>query len=167
MPLLGLVLVFVLVPIAELYVIIELLAEAIGPVPTILLLILDSVLGTLLLRWQGRAVWRRFLDAVRTGHVPHREILDGVLVIVGGALLITPGFITDIVGLALLVPPSRALARRGLDGWLRRRAVAGFAEATARGGGRSGRAARTYDVEGSATEAPDDGAGTGARRLER
>ena len=162
MPLALLLVVFVVVPIAELYVIVEVVGEAIGAELTILLLVLDSVLGTLLLRAQGRAAWRRFLDAMRGGQIPHREILDGVLIVVGGALLITPGFLTDAVGLALLLPPTRALARRGLARTLRRRAVVGFAEAATADGPRPRPAGRPYDVEGTATEAPDDVAETGA-----
>ena len=165
MPLIALLVAFIVIPLAELYVIIK-IGDAIGAVPTILLLVADSVLGTVLLRWQGRTVWVRFVHAVRSGRVPHREILDGVLVIVGGALLITPGFLTDVVGLALLVPPSRALARRTLERSLRGRAVAGFSSA-ADGDGRPRRGARPYDVEGTATEDPAERAGTGASRLER
>ena len=79
--------------------------EAIGAVWTILLLAADSVLGSLLLRAQGRSVWGRFNTAVAEGKMPHREVIDGVLVIFGGAFLITPGFITDVVGLLLLILP--------------------------------------------------------------
>ena len=71
--------------------------------------IADSILGALLLRSQGRAAWRRFNEALAAGRVPAREVLDGVLVIFGGALLITPGFITDIVGMLFCCcrPPAR------------------------------------------------------------
>src|ERR687890_2150361 len=110
MPLL-LVLLFIVVPIVELYVIIQ-VGEAIGVLPTIALLIADSVLGSLLMRAQGRAAWRRFNGALAQGRVPHREVLDGVLVIFGGALLLTPGFVTDILGVLLLLPPTRAVVRR-------------------------------------------------------
>jgi UPF0716 protein FxsA len=106
-----LVLLFIVLPIAEIFVIIE-VGHAIGPWWTILLLILDSIVGAWLWRWQGRAVWARFQDALANGRMPHREILDGVLVIVGGAFLLTPGFISDIFGLILLIPPSRAVVRR-------------------------------------------------------
>src|SRR4051812_22356805 len=109
MPLL-LILLFILVPIAELYVIIQ-VGEAIGVWWTILLLIADSVLGSMLMRSQGRAAWRRFNAAVAEGRVPGREVLDGVLVIFGGALLLTPGFLTDVFGLLFLIPPTRALVR--------------------------------------------------------
>src|ERR687889_846095 len=107
MPLLALLAVFILVPLAELYVILK-VGDAIGAVWTILLLAADSVLGSVLLRTQGRSVWRRFNAALAEGKMPHREVIDGVLVVFGGAFLITPGFITDIVGLVLLIPPARA-----------------------------------------------------------
>ncbi len=86
--------------------------DAIGALRTILLLAADSVIGSMLLRSQGRAVWRRFNETLAAGRMPHREVLDGVLVIFGGAFLITPGFLTDIVGLLLLLPPTRSLIRR-------------------------------------------------------
>ncbi len=109
MPLL-LFLVFILVPICELYVLIQ-VGQAIGALPTIGLLILDSIVGAALMRSQGRAAWRRFNVALQEGRVPHREVLDGVLVIFGGALLLTPGFLTDIPGIILLLPPTRAIVR--------------------------------------------------------
>src|ERR687896_536363 len=112
MPLLALVALFIAVPLVELYVIIEVVGEAIGPVWTILLLAADSVLGLLLLRSQGRAVWRRFNEAMAAGRMPHREVQDGALVIFGGAFLITPGFLTDVIGLLLLLPPTRPVMRR-------------------------------------------------------
>jgi UPF0716 protein FxsA len=135
-PLWALALLFLLVPVAELYVIYK-VGDAIGILPTFLLLAVDSVLGSLLLRSQGRAVWRRFNAILAEGRVPHREVVDGVLVIFGGAFLITPGFITDIVGLTLLLPPTRAIARRML---LRRI------------GTRPVQPGRGHDVEGTARE---------------
>src|SRR5919206_3520483 len=106
--LLPLVLLFIAVPIAELAVIIQ-VGQAIGVWWTIGLLIADSILGSWLMRHQGRSAWRRFNEAVQAGRVPAREVLDGALLIFGGALLLTPGFISDIVGLVLLLPPSRAI----------------------------------------------------------
>jgi UPF0716 protein FxsA len=105
-----LVLIFIVVPIAELYVIIQ-VGGAIGVVPTLLLLLADALLGSFLLRHQGRAAWVRFNRALSENRVPHKEVIDGVLVIFGGALLLTPGFITDVFGLILLIPPTRALVR--------------------------------------------------------
>ncbi|HEY8866484.1 MAG TPA: FxsA family protein, partial [Solirubrobacteraceae bacterium] len=97
-----LVLAFIVVPIAELYVIIK-VGEAIGTLPTIGLLLLDSILGSMLLRAQGRAAWLRFNAALREGRPPAREVIDGVLVIFGGAFLLTPGFLTDVAGVFLLL----------------------------------------------------------------
>ena len=109
LPLLAVV--FIVVPLAELYVILQ-VGQAIGVLPTIALLIADSVLGSILMRSQGRAVWRRFQDALAAHRPPAREIADGALVILGGAFLLTPGFVTDVIGLTLLLPPTRAFYRR-------------------------------------------------------
>jgi UPF0716 protein FxsA len=141
MPILALLALFILVPLAELYVILR-VGDAIGVLWTIALLAADSLLGSLLLRAQGRSVWRRFNAALAEGSMPHREVLDGVLVIFGGAFLITPGFITDVVGLLLLIPPTRAVIRRLLVSRLGRRIAV-----TA-----STRSRMRYDVDGTARE---------------
>ncbi len=138
MPLPLLVAIFILIPIAELYLIYT-VGDAIGAVWTIALLAADSVLGTVLLRTQGRSVWRRFNEALSAGRMPHREVVDGVLVIFGGAFLITPGFLTDIVGLLLLLPPTRAVIRRLLARRLGRRVAVSMT-------------GQPYDVEGTATD---------------
>jgi len=109
MPLL-LVLLFIVIPIAELALLIQ-VGQLIGVWWTVLLLIADAILGSWLLRTQSRAAWRRFNEALAGGRVPHREVIDGVLVIFGGVLLLTPGFITDIFGLLFLFPPTRVLLR--------------------------------------------------------
>ena len=110
MPLLALIAIFVVVPLAELYVIYQ-VGDAIGILPTLAILVADSLLGSWLLKSQGRAVWRRLNDTMREGRIPHRELVDGVLVIFGGAFLITPGFLTDIIGVLLLLPPTRGMFR--------------------------------------------------------
>ena len=145
--LLPLVLIFIVVPIAELYVIIQ-VGEAIGVLPTIALLIADSVLGSWLMRAQGRAAWRRFNAAVAAGRPPAREVLDGVLIIFGGAFLLTPGFLTDVLGLFLLLPPTRALVRRLIVRHFSGRVVTTVFGRGAGAGASNGR----YDVEGTATE---------------
>jgi UPF0716 protein FxsA len=106
-----LALLFIVVPIAELYVIIQ-VGELIGIWPTLALLLADALLGSLLLRHQGRGAWRRFNAALAKRRFPGREVADGVLIVIGGTLLLTPGFLTDIAGLFLLIPPTRAIARR-------------------------------------------------------
>ena len=102
---------FVAVPIIELAAILQ-VGDWIGFWPTIGLLIADSILGSLLMRSQGRTAWRRFNETIAAGRPPAREVLDGVLIIFGGALLLTPGFVTDIAGILLLLPPTRAVLRR-------------------------------------------------------
>src|SRR3954447_18157333 len=123
---LFLVLIFIVVPLAELYVIIQ-VGNLIGLVPTLVLLLLDAILGSMLLRYQGRAAWIRFNRALAEGRLPHKEVFDGVLVIMGGALLLTPGFLTDILGLILLIPPTRALVRAMSARFVRRRLAMGQA----------------------------------------
>jgi UPF0716 protein FxsA len=147
MPLL--ILLFIVIPIAELYVILK-VGDLIGILPTIALLVADSLLGSWLLKSQGRTVWRRFQETMQAGRIPHREVFDGVLVIFGGAFLITPGFLTDIVGLLLLLPPTRSVFR----GWLTRRGgrMFGISMATGRRGGRPVSPEQDWDVEGTAYE---------------
>ena len=141
MPLL-LIVAFVVVPLTELYVILK-VGDAIGVVPTIMLLAVDSAIGAILLRSQGRAVWRQFTQALTERRMPHREILDGVGVIFGGALLLTPGFITDAVGLLLLLPPSRLAIRRFLVRRIGKRLTFGLVDLDG-------------PVEGTARERPDE-----------
>src|SRR3954447_19718549 len=121
---LFLVLIFIVVPLAELYVIIQ-VGQAIGLVPTLVILLADAILGSMLLRQQGRAAWVRFNRALAEGRLPHKEVFDGVLIIFGGALLITPGFLTDILGLILLIPPTRAIVRAFAARSVRRRMATG------------------------------------------
>lgn len=142
-----LVLLFVIVPIVELAAIIQ-VGREIGVWWTIGLLVADSVLGSLLMRAQGRAVWRRFAEATRAGRPPAREVLDGALIIGGGALLLTPGFITDLLGLLLLLPPSRAVVRRILARGFAHRMVVSMTPP------HRGARARPTDYEGSAAESP-------------
>jgi UPF0716 protein FxsA len=112
-----LVLVFVVVPIVEILVIIE-VGGMIGPWWTAGLLIADSLLGAWLLRREGGRAWRRFRDALDAGEWPGDAVAQGAMVLLGGALLLTPGFVTDAIGLALLLAPTRvallAMLRRML-----------------------------------------------------
>jgi UPF0716 protein FxsA len=157
---------------AELFVIVE-VAEAIGVLLTIVLLIAAWPLGIWAVRSEGRVVWRRLSAALAEGRPPGREVVDGALVVLGGGLLMVPGFISDFLGLLLLFPPSRVLARTGIVRNFEHRLVAraarfgggrgaGFSSGGARGAGvrggpRRGGAGRggasaPGDVEGTATE---------------
>jgi UPF0716 protein FxsA len=103
-------LLFLVVPLVELYVIVQ-VAQVTGIWETILLLLAVSVLGAWLVKRQGVAVWNRFNSTLANGQIPHVEIVDGVLILFAGALMLTPGFVTDALGVFLLVPPTRALVR--------------------------------------------------------
>ena len=163
MPLVLLIL-FIVLPILELYVIIQ-VGGAIGVGPTLAILLIDGILGAALARSQGRTAWRRFNEATAAGRIPATEVFDGAAIIVGGAFLLAPGFITDAIGLSLLIPPSRALYRKFLVGTAKRvgplrpimfvygrrgPAGPGPASPTPR------REPRGYDVEGSAREIPEE-----------
>jgi UPF0716 protein FxsA len=112
------------VPIAELWVIVR-VADRLGVASTLALLVLVSIAGAWLLKQQGVATWRRLQRTLGAGHMPTEEVSDGALILLGGALLLTPGFLTDLVGLALLLPPTRAIvkrvARRRFGRWAGRR----------------------------------------------
>ena len=137
------VLLLILWALAELIVVIK-VAEAIGVLLTILLLLASWPLGTWTLRAQGRAAWGRLSAAVAAGRSPGREVLDGALVVIGGILLIIPGFISDVVAVFALLPPTRALLRRQLARNLQSRFVV---RATRFSGAR-----QPYDVDSTATD---------------
>jgi UPF0716 protein FxsA len=147
MPLL-LILLFIVVPIAELALLIQ-VGQLIGVWWTIALLLADAVLGSMLLRTQTRAAWRRFNEALAEGRVPHREVVDGVLVIFGGVLLLTPGFITDVFGVLFLFPPTRILLRRLL---VRRGALRLVGAMPGTSSPPNGRFRYPDDVEGTAVD---------------
>ena len=147
-----LIAIFIAVPLIELYVIIE-VGGLIGVVPTLALLFGISLLGAGLLSHQGRGAWRRFNAAMAKRRFPGREVADGLLITVGGVLLLTPGFVTDIAGLLLLLPPTRAIARRLLRSYAGRRFVlVGGLGGT--GGDPAGR--REYDFDATAEEIDDE-----------
>ena len=111
---------FVLVPILEIYVIIQ-VGQVIGPWWTILLLIADSVIGSWLVKREGRRAWTALRTALESGRMPSKELADGGLILVGGTLMVSPGFVTDIVGFALIIPFTRPLARGALTRFVTRR----------------------------------------------
>jgi UPF0716 protein FxsA len=124
MPLI-LVAIFIAIPILEIYVIIQ-VGQQIGAVPTILLLIVESFIGAWLVKREGRRAWDSLNTAVTTGEMPGRQLADAGLILVGGTLLLTPGFVTDIFGFFLVLPFTRPLARRILTFVVARRAVRRF-----------------------------------------
>ena len=137
------VLVLVVWVVAEVFVAIK-VADAIGVLATVGLLLLSWPVGSWALRSQGRAAWQRLGAAVSAGRSPGREVLDGALVLIGGLLLIVPGFISDVLGALALLPPTRALLRRQLARNLQSRLVVSATRFTG--------AARPYDVDSTASD---------------
>ncbi|NUR93053.1 MAG: FxsA family protein [Nonomuraea sp.] len=119
---------FLVVPVLEIWLLIQ-VGSVIGGPLTVGLLIADSLLGAWLVRREGRRAWRSLQDALREGRMPDRELADGGLVLVGGALLLTPGFFSDIVGFACILPVTRPLMRR-LGSWFFDRRVKKMAAAS-------------------------------------
>lgn len=142
----ALLVVFLVVPIVELAVIIQ-VGQLVGVVPTLAVLIIVSIVGASLMKREGLGVWRRARQQMGTGRVPGREVADGFLIVLGGALMLTPGFVTDGVGLALLLPPVRAAIRPFLLRQLQVRTL-GTTLGTGRrsGGGPSGGRSDVIDV---------------------
>lgn len=116
-----LALLFLVVPFVELFVLIQ-VGQAIGALPTVALLVVVSVVGAWLVKREGLGVLRRAQEQIRRGDVPGRELVDGVLIVIAGVLMLTPGFFTDLVGIALLLPPVRAAVRTVASARLARRA---------------------------------------------
>lgn len=138
------VLLLILWPVAELFVAIK-VAGAIGVLLTVLLLIAGVPIGIWLTRSEGRAAWRRLSAAVAAERAPGREVIDGALVLVGGVLFIVPGFITDVLGLLLLLAPSRSLAGAAIARNVQSRLVVAAT--------RFSRSPRShYDVDSTATD---------------
>jgi UPF0716 protein FxsA len=112
-------LLFTVVPLLELALLVWVGGQTAWWVP-ILLVLVDAALGAALIRWQGVRVVRRIQEDLAAGRMPGDALIDGALFLVAAALLIAPGILTDIVGFALLIPPLRALVKRGVSAWLRR-----------------------------------------------
>jgi UPF0716 protein FxsA len=101
---------FLIVPIAELYVIIQ-VASGIGVLNTLGLLILSGIIGGWLAKREGVALLRRIQRQLQAGQLPAKEVVDGALILLAGALMLAPGFLTDLLAILLLVPPTRAAVR--------------------------------------------------------
>lgn len=146
-------LLFVLMPIIEIYVIIQ-VGSNIGVLPTIALVVLTAVIGTAMLRAQGIATLQRFQGNLAQGQLPAQELMEGIVLLIGGALLLTPGFVTDAIGFMCLVPMTRQMMIKMVmkHGQMR---VAGFqqhhyhydADPNAHQGSRNARQHETIDGE--------------------
>lgn len=114
-----LALLFVIVPILELVLLIQ-IGQLVGLLPTLALVVLTGVGGAALARAEGLRVFFRFRNELAAGRVPGQALLDGISVLVGGAFLLTPGVLTDLTGLSLLFPPSRRWIQRRVRARLER-----------------------------------------------
>ncbi|MCA9059728.1 MAG: FxsA family protein [Planctomycetaceae bacterium] len=115
----------ILIPLIELALLHEMSLHAGWPL-TIILVIITGVIGSWLAKQQGRSVWYEIHRQMASGKVPSAEIVDGVLILLAGAFLITPGILTDCLGLSLLLPPFRAFVRARLRHWFATRAKTTF-----------------------------------------
>ena len=109
---LALFVAFIVVPLVEIYVLIQ-VGQVIGPWWTILLLVLDSILGSWLIRLEGGRAWLALRDSLDSGRMPAKELGDGALILIGGTLMLAPGFVTDAFGILMILPFTRP-AFRGL-----------------------------------------------------
>ncbi len=149
-----LVLLFVIVPVAELYVLVQ-VASDIGALNALALLFLVSIVGAWIVKREGLVVLRRMQETVEQRKVPHNEVVDGFLLLLAGGLLLVPGFITDAIGLVLLLPPVRIGVRALIVRSLKRRGAIAFniISGTSRIVGFDG----VYDVDSSESVAPPKG----------
>ncbi len=133
---------FLVVPLVEIYLIVQ-IGQQIGPAPTVLLLLADSLLGAWLVKREGTRTWRALRSRLGSTRLPGDELADGALVLIGGTLLLTPGFVTDVAGFLLILPFTRPFARRLLLRTAMRQAVRSVSRPPASGRARG----RVVDVE--------------------
>jgi UPF0716 protein FxsA len=131
---------FIVIPLIEIYFLIQ-VGEVIGAWPTVLLVVLTAVIGVGLLRWQGMTTMMRFQSELAQGAVPAMPLFEGMMLLVAGALLLTPGFVTDSIGFLLLVPP----LRRAMIQWALRK---GVIRTMSPPGGPAGQERRHRTIEG-------------------
>jgi UPF0716 protein FxsA len=158
-----LALLFFGVPLLEIIVLIQ-VGQLIGAGPTILLLIADSIFGAWLMRREGSRAFRALSEALRSGRMPARELADGMLILAGGLLMLTPGFISDVFGILLILPFTRPVGRRVLTRVVTARLLAGGdwpGPSYGAGGPGNARGPRSGSpgpvIEGEVVDGPDDG----------
>ncbi|GAA1754187.1 FxsA family protein [Nostocoides vanveenii] len=149
-----LVLLFLLVPILEVLALIG-VGKVIGGWPTFFLLVFESLLGAWLIRHEGARTWRALQVAMTTGAMPAKELADAALVLVGGTLLLFPGFLTDIVGFFFILPVTRPVTRRLLERAVRSRLMTGFPGASSGPAPDGRRPAGSETVEGQVVDPLD------------
>ena len=119
----ALIAAFVVVPLVEIWTILQ-VGRVIGPWWTIALLVLDSIIGSWIIRREGGRAWAALREAINGGRMPARELADAALILVGGTLMLSPGFVTDAFGILLILPVTRPIARRMLTTVVEKRLLA-------------------------------------------
>lgn len=167
-------LLFTIVPLVELYLLIA-IGRILGPVPTIGLVLITGALGAWFARLEGARVIQRWQEAIARHEMPKEGVIDGFLIFVGGLLLITPGILTDIAGLCMVVPPTRRIIARYVRAWFERQIAEGRVQVYTSGynGGARGPGG-VIDVEGEEIEVVErseqshtGGASDDSRQLEK
>ncbi len=151
-----LVVAFVVLPLVEIYLLIQ-VGQVIGAWWTVLLLIAVSVLGSYLIKHEGARAWQALQAALRTHRMPARELADGALILIGGTLLLTPGFLTDALGLFFILPFTRPVARRLLTGFITRRFLSAASRPAGDASRPGGRAGGGVGGQGEARQSPGPG----------
>ena len=141
-----LLILFIGIPLIELFLFVQ-IGRRIGLEPTIAIVILTGFLGAVLTKRQGLQVLAKYQKALAEGRMPHAEVIEGLMILVAGAVLLTPGFLTDAIGFALLVPPVRAVVRQFAGRYLKDRVNVSVAGMGVNVGGQTG-------TGGNATGAP-------------
>ncbi|ROR90739.1 FxsA family protein [Nocardioides aurantiacus] len=152
---------FVVVPLVEIWTIIQ-VGQVIGAWWTLGLLVLSGVVGSWLVKREGARTMRAFRDALSAGRMPHRELADGILILVGGTLMLTPGFVSDVLGILMILPVTRPLGRTVLAGAISRRLVASGGPGLAGGGAGFGFGAGFGTGAGTGSGTRPGSAGTGS-----
>lgn len=145
--------VFIVLPMIEIYLIVQ-VGQQIGVLWTVGLLVLSGFVGTWLIRHEGARTWRALREALDSGRMPATEIADGALILVGGTLMVAPGFITDALGILLIFPLTRPIFRRVLAAAVSRRLLSGAIDVRRPGPGpSSGPVVRGEVIDGDDGEA--------------
>ena len=148
-------LLFTVVPLVELYLLVA-IGRTLGPVPTIGLVLLTGALGAWFARLEGARVIRRWQEAMARQQLPKDGVIDGFLIFIGGVMLITPGILTDIAGLSMVMPPTRRVIARVVRAWFERQIATGRVQVYAPGyNGPPGGPREVIDVEGEVVTSSD------------
>lgn len=145
-----------MVPLVELYLLVA-LGRVLGPAPTIVLVLVTGALGAWFARLEGARVIRRWQEAMARQQLPKDGVIDGFLIFIGGVMLITPGILTDIAGLSMVMPPTRRLIAGFVRRWFERQIASGRVQVYATGYNAGGpRPPGVIDIDGEVVEVSEE-----------